>query len=563
MRKELSVIILFLSGWLHAAADVVEALQLFDQAKSHEQRVEHANDFFKQLYQEQFADTLYIYSAATDADSLREQVWYWAAEYLYDQQRYEQACNYGKLALPLFRKGNNRGGEADCLSILAIINLRLSNYDEAANYAKQCYQLDEASGDADRMSSSLNTLAGIYIAGNRPQDAEQYVLKGIGMARQAGNNERLAILLGMASEVYHAMGSDEQALSYAHQAYELEQQAGREYKSMVRQAQKASALIGLHRYQEAEELLRSLIPFFREVGDRQSLGISCNKMGMTLLCQQRQQEAVPYYREAAAIFVAIGDKSNEMHSRKGLYESLWKTQPDSAKIELDRFNDLKDSLYNSASAESLARYNAEFGIDWLQQENAAERAAKNNAIVMGSIIAVVLLLFAVFIWWKMRRRHRRQTEINQELSQNIEELREKYKELSVRYDNAIHTSGDDDALSRQDLTPADREFLEKTITTINELIIKGQVDAESVASQLNMSLFQFRQRLGNLTDETPQSFIALIRMRRARYLLDNRPELNISEVAMLCAYNDTANFSRAFKKTFGITPTQYVERQKQ
>ena len=49
-------------------------------------------------------------------------------------------------------------------------------------------------------------------------------------------------------------------------------------------------------------------------------------------------------------------------------------------------------------------------------------------------------------------------------------------------------------------------------------------------------------------------------MKRARYLLDNRRDLNVSEVAQLCAYNDTPNFSRAFKKTFGISPTQYLEK---
>ena len=51
-------------------------------------------------------------------------------------------------------------------------------------------------------------------------------------------------------------------------------------------------------------------------------------------------------------------------------------------------------------------------------------------------------------------------------------------------------------------------------------------------------------------------------MRRARHLLDYHPELNISEVAQQCAYNDTPNFTRAFKRTFGITPTQYQRSEK-
>lgn len=542
-------------------ADIGPQLERFGQTDRQGELVSEANAFFRQLYEEEFLDTLYIYNSSTPAGILREQVWYWAAEYLYDQQQYEQAETYGMKALPLIRQADNSELEADCLSLLAIIHVRLSNYEKAVGFAKECYKLDEASGDPDRMSSSLNTLAGIYMAANQPEQAEQYVLKGVELAGKAGNPGRQAVLLGMASEVYHAMGDDEQALAYIQQAYELEQQLGREYKAMVRLSQKASVLVGLHRYQEAEQVLAQVIPYFREVGDRQSLGISCNKMGMTLLCQEQQGEAVTYYKEAAAIFLSIGDKSNEMHARKGLYESLWAIQPDSAKMELDRFNELKDSLYNTASAESLARYNAEFGNDWLQQENEAERAARRRVIMVAIIAVCGLLLLSALIWWLMRRRQHRQAAINLQLSANIAELREKYKELSVRYDNAMVTGATDE--QRENLAAADRDFLEKTVDIINEHLLNGQADAESVAEQMNMSLFQFRQRLSSLTNETPQSFVALIRMRRARYLLDNRPELNISEVAQLCAYNDTSNFSRAFKKTFGITPTQYVEKQKE
>ena len=74
-------------------------------------------------------------------------------------------------------------GQADCLNLLAIINIRLSDYQEAARYAKDCYALDEKTGDPDIMSSSLNTLAAIYMGANQPKEAEQYVLKGIEKAR--------------------------------------------------------------------------------------------------------------------------------------------------------------------------------------------------------------------------------------------------------------------------------------------------------------------------------------------------------------------------------------------
>jgi AraC-like DNA-binding protein len=274
-------------------------------------------------------------------------------------------------------------------------------------------------------------------------------------------------------------------------------------------------------------------------------------MGMTLVSQQREQEAIPYYQEAANIFMQLGDPYNEIHARRGLYESLWKQNPDEAKHQLDRFNDLKDSIYSKTSAENLAKYNAEFGNDWLQLENHAERKAKLWAIAF----AVVAVLLAIGIWMLMRYRQRQQQRLNHELTQRIQELRKKYDELNVQYDTATATH--ETVEEKKELTDADREFLAKTINTINELIMTGQIDAQHVAEQMGLSLFQLRQRLTTLTDETPQSFIQTIRMQRARHLLENHPEMTISEIATLCAYNDTPNFTRAFKKSFGVTPTQY------
>ena len=364
----------------------------------------------------------------------------------------------------------------------------------------------------------------------------------------------------MASEVYHALGDDKKALPYAEQSYELEKQLGHGDKAVLRLSQKASALIGLHDYKQAEEVLSGVIPALRQLGDLHSLAIADNKMGMALLCQKREDEAVPYYREAALLLQKMGDKANEMHSRRGLYESLWNSQPDSAKVELDRFNDLKDSLYTDASAESLARYNAEFGNEWLKKENEAERAAKRWSIITGVVIAIALLLLAIGVWWVMSRRHKRQRRLNEELTADINALREKYRQLSIDYDQMLENREGDN--EKETLNEADKEFLNKTINTVNCMMLNGQVDAEGVAQQMGMSLYQFRQRLTSVAGEKPQDFITQLRMKRAQHLLDNHPELNITEIAVLCAYNDAPNFSRAFKKYFGVTPSQYLEKAK-
>ena len=160
----------------------------------------------------------------------------------------------------------------------------------------------------------------------------------------------------------------------------------------------------------------------------------------------------------------------------------------------------------------------------------------------------------------MSRRHKRQRIINEELTANINELREKYRQLSEEYGKSM--AGLQNKEQEEKLTPADQEFLDKSVNIINMMIHKGQVDAESVAREMGLSLYQFRKRLTNITGEKPQDFITMLRMKRAQHLLDNHPELNITEIAVLCAYNDTPNFTRAFKKYFGMTPSQYLAQQK-
>ena len=537
------------------SADVVDSLlRCFERNAD----LRAANQLMRVYNEADLCDPI-VFDNRTSKDSLRMEVWYWAGEYYYATQRYQDAVELAQRALPLLRASSNHDEEADCLNLLAISYIRLSDYDNAATYAKLCYQLDKQSGDNDRMSSSLNTLAGIYMAANQPNEAEEYITKALSLTDEAKNPQRKAVLLGMASEVYHAKSDDQRALQYADAAYNLEMKIGREEHAKVRLAQKASVLIGLHRYREAQQLLQQVIPAFREKGNQQSLGISCNKMGMALLNQERPAEALPYYREAAQIFHQLHDTYNELHAQKGIYESLWIVNPDSARAELERFNDLKDSLYNNATAKSLARFKAEFETDELRAEKEAERQSKHRVFAVALITTLLLLLLAAIIWYAMHRRNRRQNLINQQLSADILELRDKYKQLQIHYDNALVTRQGDD--SSETLKSADRDFMEHVVNTVNELINNGQVDAASVAERLNMSPFQLRQRLTALTGETPQSFIQTIRMRRARHLLGNNPELNITQIASLCGYNDTSNFTRAFKKAFGITPSQYQEKQ--
>lgn len=519
----------------HDAA-VLSIIEQFEQNPS----AQLANRFMKVIVEEELCDEPMSFSADIPTDSLQQQVCYWAAEWHYDRQHYDIAEQYALKALPLYRyDGSDKG---DCLNLLAIIKVRKGDFTRATFYSKQTLDIDMRSGDPDRISSSLNVLAGTYMAADNPDRAESYILQGLEYADRANNPARKAVLLGMASEVYHKLHNDSLALAYANRAYSLDSLHGKMQRLPVRLSQRAVALLGLKHYAAAEAAYRTAIVQMRETGNLHSLAIDLNQLGMLLVEQKRYAEAIECYREAAQIFGSMGDLYNLVHSHRGLYEAYWDIDRDSARVELDRFNALKDSLYSHATAESLARYSAEFDNTQLRAEN--ER--RHTWLVVVVVAAVVLLVAFVLVIRFVTRRHRLHI---QELISRVEAIEnaqdEKSKENGPHHDTSVTPVPDSDG------------FLNSVIKEVERGLSSGEIGVAQIAQRLNMSEQTFRRRMTEVTGKSPKVFFSAIQMERAAHLLTTNSQMPMSEVATQCGFSDAETFSRAFKRVYGCAPTHY------
>lgn len=520
-------------------------------------RVDDANKIFDFLNKEEITDSKIVFAENTPKDSLRQQLWYWVAEWYYDVQDYPTAKKYALKALPLFKYPNM--GRSDCLSLLGIIHVRLGEFAPAASYAKQCVDIDMKLGDPDRISSSLNTLAGTYMAADQAQEAEKFILQGLEYADQAHNSGRKAILLGMASEVYHKLGDDNKSLSFARNAFELDSINGRKPKMAMRLSQMASALAGLKRYNESEATYLRAISLLKEVGNLHSVGIDLNQLGFVYLEQKRNWEAVQSFTEASEIFSKMGDLYNNVYSHKGIYESYWSINPDSAKIALDRFNTLKDSLYHQASADALARYNAEFGKDRLQEEIQRTKTARSRDLIMAIGLFIVIAIIAAVIIRARYRRHRSQM---LQLIKKIEELQAKCNEAEK---NMAETpkEGIEIPETLADKTDDGQEFLTKLFVVVDAALTNKDYGVAKIASMMNMTERTFSRRLKEVTQQSPKMFISAIQMERCAKLLLENPNKTIGEIANLCGFEEASGFSHAFKRVYGCSPTSYREQAKQ
>ena len=528
-------------------------MKLLSEFDNHSE-VAVANDFFDELLKIEFIDEDLTFPVGTLTDSLQQQVWYWAAEWLYDQQQYKQSEQYALKALPKYHSSNPE--KADCLNTLGCIYVRMGDMKQAAHYAKLSVEMEMLGGDDDRISSSLNTLAGIYMAGYQAKEAEQIILQALEHANRVDNPGRKAIILGMASEIYHTLGDDHKALSYADEALNIEMMLGRGPKLAIRLSQKGSALLGLHRYKESEDIYRQILPDLKEIGDYHSYAIALNRLGMALLCQKRPKEAIPYYKEAADIFSKMGDLYNEIHSHRGLYESYWTINPDSAKIELDYFDLLKDSLYTHSTAEALSRYNAEFGNDQLQRKNDKMEQTHRRTIIYGIIAILMIVLAALCIIRRIRSRQQRQM---QELIREIELLRQNKGGDTQPSADITKETDQQQVVEPSSEVGSDEErlLLLRVIQEVNTAMPTGNLSVELIASKLNMSVQTFRRRIQTAAGETPKAYIQAIQMERAVQLLGNNPEMPILQVGKLCGFDETSSFSHTFKRIYGCSPTQY------
>ena len=82
------------------------------------------------------------------------------------------------------------------------------------------------------------------------------------------------------------------------------------------------------------------------------------------------------------------------------------------------------------------------------------------------------------------------------------------------------------------------------------------VSIDSIASNVNMSASSLHRRFKQLMHVSPLQYVKNIRLSKAQQLiLDGK---NISEAGFLVGYNSPAQFSREYKRLFGITPSATV-----
>lgn len=103
-------------------------------------------------------------------------------------------------------------------------------------------------------------------------------------------------------------------------------------------------------------------------------------------------------------------------------------------------------------------------------------------------------------------------------------------------------------------------FLAKAVSVVKEHLQDEDYTVDRFVSDMSMSKSAVYKRMKALTGMNTSSFIKNIRLKAAIEIMKQNCEVRISDLAYLVGFSDPKYFSACFKKEYGLTPSEYIDR---
>ena len=111
------------------------------------------------------------------------------------------------------------------------------------------------------------------------------------------------------------------------------------------------------------------------------------------------------------------------------------------------------------------------------------------------------------------------------------------------------------------MSQQDRRFLDQLTEFMERNIDNGDLVIDDLVHEMAVSRSVFFKKLKSLTGLAPIEFVKEMRVKRAAQLIETG-EFNMTQISYMVGINDPRYFSKCFKQRFGMTPTEYKDKQK-
>ena len=144
------------------------------------------------------------------------------------------------------------------------------------------------------------------------------------------------------------------------------------------------------------------------------------------------------------------------------------------------------------------------------------------------------------------------------------------KDLKLRIDNIIEnrkrmqtefsqeSAEDTRQKVAKPLTP-DEIFLNRVLDFVHQHLADEDYDRDALAADMGASASTLYNKLRAITGMNVSAFIRDVRMKEARRMAEENPNLRVSDLAYSVGFHDPRYFSTCFKKHFGIQPKEFLD----
>lgn len=101
------------------------------------------------------------------------------------------------------------------------------------------------------------------------------------------------------------------------------------------------------------------------------------------------------------------------------------------------------------------------------------------------------------------------------------------------------------------------DFVQKITAIVKENISNTEIDVDFLSAEMALGRTNLFAKVKEETGMTPGKFILSVRMDAAVRMLEENSEDSIAEIAYSTGFNSPNYFTRAFKNTYGMTPSEY------
>ena len=105
----------------------------------------------------------------------------------------------------------------------------------------------------------------------------------------------------------------------------------------------------------------------------------------------------------------------------------------------------------------------------------------------------------------------------------------------------------------------DELLMERIMKVVNKHLSDSDFNVETLTSEVGISRAQLHRKMKEMTGLPVSEFIRNIRLEQAVRLLEEQ-KINVTQVAYTVGFSNLAHFSTVFRKQFGVSPTEYMER---